>query len=102
MKKKLSFFLLYLAYISFAQVGIGNSTPRGALDINRPTTNTYGLVLPTNSSVTNIVNPRGGAIAPATTIYESSNDCIRHYRQSAWSNCLLTENGSLFNISKVE
>jgi len=102
MKKLLFFFFLYLAYQSYSQVGIGNSTPRGALDINRPTTNTYGLVLPTNSSVSNIQNPRGGAVAPATTIYETSNDCIRYYRQSAWSNCLLTENGSLFNISKVE
>lgn len=27
-----------------AQVGIGTPTPRGALDINKPTTNTQGLV----------------------------------------------------------
>jgi len=101
MKKKLSFFLLYLAYVSFAQIGIGNSTPRGALDINRPTTNTYGLVLPTNTSVSNIQNPRRGAIAPATTIYESSNDCIRYFRQSSWSNCLLTEDSNVDNMSKV-
>jgi hypothetical protein len=101
MKKKLSFFLLYLAYVSFAQVGIGNSTPRGALDINRPTTNTYGLVLPINTSVSNIQNPRGGAVAPATTIYESSSDCIRYFRQSSWSNCLLTEDSNVHNISKV-
>ncbi|REC49007.1 hypothetical protein [Chryseobacterium pennipullorum] len=70
------------------QVGIGTATPRGALDINKPTTNTFGLVLPTNSDTDNIVNPQGGNVALATVMYDSSQDCIRVYRSSGWSRCL--------------
>ncbi|UYW01089.1 hypothetical protein K5I29_11485 [Flavobacterium agricola] len=61
MKKHL-ILLLTLTFInvSNAQVGIGTMTPRGALDINNPTTNIHGLVLPTNESINNIVNPQTG------------------------------------------
>ena len=45
------------------QVGIGTTSPRGALDINSPTTNNKGLVLPTNSNPTNMTNPQGGSLA---------------------------------------
>ncbi len=71
-----------------AQIGMGTPTPRGALDINRPTTNTWGLVLPTNSSTNNIVNPMGGNVAVGTLMYDSTLDCMRLYRSSGWSDCV--------------
>ncbi len=71
-----------------AQIGMGTPTPRGALDINRPTTNTWGLVLPTNSSTNNIVNPMGGNVAVGTLMYDSTLDCMRVYRSSGWSDCV--------------
>ena len=72
----------------YGQVGIGTTTPRGALDINKTTTNTFGLVLPTNSDTGNIVNPQGGGVALATVMYDSTLDCIRVYKSSGWSRCL--------------
>ncbi|WP_394666617.1 hypothetical protein [uncultured Chryseobacterium sp.] len=75
-------------------VGIGTITPRGSLDINRPTSNIYGFVLPANSNTINIINPQGGTIAPGTIIYESTADCIKMYRKTnTWSDCL-TGSGS--------
>lgn len=50
--------LCNIIFTAYGQVGIGTTTPRGALDINKPTTNTLGLVLPTNSDTSNIVNPQ--------------------------------------------
>lgn len=52
-------FFIFTCFL-YGQVGIGTTTPRGGLDINKPTTNTYGLVLPTNASPSNMVNPQGG------------------------------------------
>ncbi|REC64048.1 hypothetical protein DRF65_00260 [Chryseobacterium pennae] len=76
-------------------VGMGTSNPRGALDINRGTTNTMGLVLPTNSGPQNIVNPMGGNVAIGTTMYDSTLDCVRVFRSSGWSNCVCECNFTL-------
>ena len=73
----------------FSQVGIGTANPRGALDINKETTNNMGLVLPTNADVNNIINPMGGSVVPGTIMYDSTNDCVKYYKASgAWSECL--------------
>lgn len=64
------------------------------MDINKPTTNTYGLVLPTNASPSNMVNPQGGGAVPGTIMYDSTEDCVKLYKQSinggasGWSDCL--------------
>ncbi|KPH14768.1 hypothetical protein [Chryseobacterium sp. ERMR1:04] len=90
MKKILILAKLFIALLSFAQIGIGRANPRGALDINKDNdTNTMGLVLPTNSNVNNIINPLGSNVIPGTIIYDSTNDCVRLYKgTNAWSNCL--------------
>jgi hypothetical protein len=118
MKKKI--YYLTICIISslstgntFAQIGIENSTPRGALDINKPTTtNNMGLVLPTNADPNNLINPMGGAVAIGTIMYDSTLSCVRVFRSSGWSNCLcdecnnaglasrLTCNGALTGIYK--
>jgi len=102
MKKLLLFFFPFLSYNSYSQAGIGNSIPTEGLDINRPPTNTFGLVLPVNPSMTKMRNPQGRGITPATMIYIITNNCIRFFRQNAWLDCLLTENANLNAISKVE
>ncbi|SHK45617.1 hypothetical protein SAMN05443634_10133 [Chishuiella changwenlii] len=96
MKKILLFLVLHLSYLSFSQVGIGTTTPRGALDINNPTTAIFGLVLPTNDSPDNMINPQGGNIAFGTIMYDSKDDCIRYYQTNTandsiekWSSCIL-------------
>ncbi|WP_170828474.1 hypothetical protein [Chryseobacterium soldanellicola] len=84
----IAFLLMLLSNVIYSQVGIGTPTPRGALDINKPTTNNMGLVLPTNSSPNNIINPLGGKVIPGTMIYDSTLDCVRIYKgNNTWSNC---------------
>ncbi len=85
MKHIISIFLLIFVPISlFSQIGIGTSTPEGALDVEvYDATGTilespYGIVLPKVSLTSNIlaspvINPNGGALEPGTTIYNTSN-----------------------------
>ncbi|WP_146897239.1 hypothetical protein [Chryseobacterium lathyri] len=47
-----------------------------------------GLVLPTNPDPNNIINPQGGAVAIGTIMYDSTNNCIKYYKPTGWSNCL--------------
>ncbi|MCG2610620.1 hypothetical protein LZZ90_03770 [Flavobacterium sp. SM15] len=78
MKKKLyypilSASLLFLSTVN-AQVGIGTTTPRGALDIN---SSTSGFV-PPQVSLTSlivaapVVNPQGGALARGTIVWNTN------------------------------
>ena len=96
MKKSFILSFLHIGLLTYAQVGIGTTTPRGALDINKPTTNDNGLVLPTNSDVSNIINPQnGGSPVPGTIMYDSTLDCVRLYRENnSWSNCVGEKNSS--------
>lgn len=89
MKKTLITLILFISSIVFGQIGMSNPNPRGALDINKDTTNTMGLVLPTNSDVNNIITPQGGNVIPGTIIYDSAQDCVRYYKKiDQWSDCV--------------
>lgn len=93
MRKKIYYLAICIIYsLSMgnlsAQIGIGNSTPRGALDINKPTTNNMGLVLPINADPNNLINPIGGSVAIGTIMYDSTLSCVRVFKPSGWSNCL--------------
>ena len=89
MNKIYTIILLIFSSAIFGQTGMGTPTPRGALDINRPTTNTFGLVLPTNDDTAKMTNPQGGDIAEGTVMYDSKLKCIRFFRDNAWSDCLV-------------
>ena len=70
----LTFFCVFTGIISaVAQVGVGTTAPRGALDI---ASTTQGFVLPTVSlAATNIetaVNPQGGVIPAGTVVYNDA------------------------------
>lgn len=84
-------FLLFLFSYSKAQVGIGTTTPRGALDINETTTGTsiHGLVIPKNNANA-IINPQGETIVPGTIIFDLEEKCLKYFRKrtNSWSNCI--------------
>ncbi|MBC5834550.1 hypothetical protein G6N05_08760 [Flavobacterium sp. F372] len=72
--KKILPLMLFLTLISNAQVGVGTTTPAGALDIN---SSTNGLLLPRVSlTALNIaapvVNPAGGALVVGTLIWNTA------------------------------
>jgi trimeric autotransporter adhesin len=75
MKMKLLLVLMvFISAISFAQVGIGTTTPNGALDVS---STTQGFLLPrvalTASNVAApVVNPAGGALANGTLVYNTT------------------------------
>ena len=74
-KLKLQLLVLMISFTSFAQVGIGTTTPNGALDITSTTT---GLVLPrvaltATNIATPVVNPQGGALLAGTTVYNTAS-----------------------------
>ena len=79
MVKKLHFTLL-LVFISIsikAQVGIGTTTPAGALDLNPTVTTNYGFVVPrialtALNAQAPVVNPQGGAIPIGTVVYNTA------------------------------
>jgi hypothetical protein len=78
MKKIIFFYILILLFsINLnAQVGIGTTTPRGALDVPAGANN-YGVVLPVVSlTATNVAtpvtNPQGGTIVSGTTVINSN------------------------------
>jgi hypothetical protein len=60
--------------VSFAQVGIGTTSPQGVLDIN---SSTYGVVYPSvaltaTNVATPVVNPLGGPLAEGTTVFNTN------------------------------
>lgn len=66
-------FYFFSINIVFAQVGVGTTTPRGALEVS---SSTQGFVFP-NVSLTDIntetvVNPQGGAIPAGTVVYNTA------------------------------
>ncbi len=83
MKKTTTFcictLLFLLSNISFAQIGIGTTSPKGILDIDSPI---YGVVYPSVAlTATNVaapvINPNplavGGALVVGTTIYNTNS-----------------------------
>jgi hypothetical protein len=72
---KLIFFMFLLFFTSFlnAQVGVGTTTPKAALDITSTTT---GFLMPrialTATNVTTITNPNGGALEVGTMVFNTN------------------------------
>jgi len=72
--KKILLLMLFVTLISNAQVGVGTTTPAGALDI---TSSTNGLLLPRVSLTAlnvaaPVVNPAGGALVVGTLIWNTA------------------------------
>jgi uncharacterized protein (TIGR02145 family) len=73
------------SFAGSAQVGIGTTTPAGALDI---ASTTSGLVMPRVANTSVVVNPNGGAIENGTMVYDLSINCINVYVNGAWTGCI--------------
>ncbi len=75
--KRILFFIFttFFAFYSAAQVGIGTTTPRGALEVSNTTNG--GILVPSyaltgdNDAVT-VINPQGGALETGTLVYNSA------------------------------
>ena len=78
--------LLFLAasLSTSAQIGIGTTTPEGALDVVSANS---GHVVPRVANTAAVVNPQGGAISNGTMVYDLSSNCIKAYQNGAWSDC---------------
>jgi uncharacterized protein (TIGR02145 family) len=72
------------SFTSIAQVGVGTTSPAGALDI---VSTSSGLVLPRVANTDAVVNPNGGAIENGTMVYDLSTKCIKVYLDGFWSGC---------------
>jgi hypothetical protein len=70
---------------TYAQVGIGTTTPAGALDI---VSTTSGLVMPRVANTSVVVNPNGGAIENGTMVYDLSANCVIVFVNGAWTGCI--------------
>ena len=73
--------------------GIGNTEPRGILEVNdNPDGNaTAGLVLPHTNNPAQLINPQTGEVSeiPGTIAYDSQADCIKFIKMDeTWSDCI--------------
>ena len=82
MRKKilLNAILIATSFTAFAQMGIGTTSPEGALDV---VSSDSGVVLPRIANVAAVTTPVDGMM-----IYDLSSSCIRVYQNSAWSVCV--------------
>lgn len=78
---------LFLTVLAHSQVGVGTTTPRGAMEINSTTTGFLPpqVALTASNVQAPVVNPQGGAIATGTFVYNtatagtSPNDVVPGY-----------------------
>jgi uncharacterized protein (TIGR02145 family) len=80
--KKIIFTAAFVAasFTSFAQVGIGTTTPQGALDVVSANS---GVIVPRVATIDAVTTPVNGMI-----IYDIANKCVRAYEDNKWSDCL--------------
>lgn len=69
--------MFFLTIYASAQVGIGTTTPAGALDLNPTVATNYGFVAPrvaltALNAQAPVVNPQGGAIPAGTVVYNTA------------------------------
>ena len=84
MKMKLLIVAIMAAsFTSFAQVGIGTTSPEGALDV--VSTNS-GLILPRVENTAVVTSPVNGMI-----IYDQSAKCFKGYQEDSWTACGLVK-----------
>ncbi len=82
-KTLLTFITLLFVSTTFAQVGIGTTSPEGALDI--VSTNDTGVVIPRVSSIDNVTDGQGNPPANGTLVYDLSKNAICFYLNQKWA-----------------
>ncbi|MCL9770430.1 hypothetical protein NAT47_08370 [Flavobacterium sp. HXWNR69] len=100
MKKLFLLLVLFLLiHTSYAQVGIGTTTPRGALDVNSSSTGFLPpqVALTSTTDITTVTNPQGGSLAEGTIVYNTTtvSDVIPGYYNwngTKWVKLAIAEN----------
>lgn len=74
MRKRLLFVFLGMSITAMAQVGVGTTNPRAALEINSSTNGFLApqIALTTTTASAPVVNPAGGALAAGTIVYNTT------------------------------
>ncbi|MFK5981959.1 MAG: hypothetical protein QM499_03510 [Flavobacteriaceae bacterium] len=85
----LQFTILLLSFSIIAQVGIGTTSPEGALDI--VTSNDTGLIIPRVSSIENVTDGNGNDPVNGTIVYDLSRGTTCFYTNDKWL-CMDTDN----------
>lgn len=67
--KYLQVFMFLYGIISYAQVGIGTTSPEGALDV---VSNNQGIVVPRVSSINNVTDGNGNDAVDGTIVYDTN------------------------------
>jgi len=81
MKKLIvSIAFIIVSFTLTAQVGIGTTTPEGALDV---VSENSGLILSRVANVSEVTSPVDGMM-----VYDIFNKCIRPYEGGSWTDCL--------------
>lgn len=104
MKKIL--FCVLLSQALFSQVGIGNTSPKGTLDLRGTTTKDMGLVLPETSNVANMKTPDGTPVLEGTLVWDNQEKCMKFSTGTAWSKCMASMNdipdpGALSSLTSI-
>ena len=86
MKKIILILTLIFSFGMYAQVGINETDPEGALDVK---SSDSGLVIPRVANTGAVTNPSTAntTIADGTMIYDMSSSCIKAYENGSWSDC---------------
>jgi hypothetical protein len=79
---KITFLLLLLSLISFAQVGIGTNTPVAGSILELKAAD-KALLLSRVANTAAVTTPVNGMM-----VYDISTNCIKGYQNGAWTNCL--------------
>ena len=84
------------SFTTFAQVGIGTTTPHAsaALDL---TASDKGLLLPRVTSLTDITQtPVNGLM-----IYDTTDNCVKVFQNGAWSGCLFAAVPATYSLTGI-
>jgi hypothetical protein len=81
----LTLLFLTVGLMAFSQVGVGTTTPEGALDV---VSSNSGLVLPRVATTAAVTTPVDGMM-----VYDISSTCPKVYENGTWSDCLSSGSG---------
>ena len=78
--------LLFLAVSlsTFAQLGVGTTTPQGVLDV---VSTDSGVIMPRLANTAAVTSPVNGMI-----IYDESTNCLKAFQNGLWSDCFVVTN----------
>ena len=84
------------SFTTFAQVGIGTTTPHASAVLDL-TASDKGLLLPRVTSLDDITEtPVNGLM-----IYDTTDNCVKVFQNGAWSGCLFTALPATYSLTSI-